>query len=63
MNLAWENHDAAQWQHRQDLGDLGLAEVLFNLESFFPFGLICHRSIEPLGGEPRRAFHATQISP
>jgi len=63
MNLTGENHDAAQRQHRQDLGNLGLAQILFNLETFFPFGLICHRSIEPRRGKPRHAFHTTQTSP
>src|ERR1017187_5919792 len=63
MNLTRENHDAAQRQHRQDLGNLGLAQILFNLEAFFPFGFICHRSIEPLRGKPRHALHTTQISP
>src|SRR5271170_1258066 len=62
MYLTWKNYNAAQRQHRQNFGNLGLAEVLFNLEAFFPFGLICHRSSNLVGRTPR-AFHATQISP
>ncbi len=38
MYLAGENHDAAQRQHRQRFGNFDFAQILFGLETLFPFG-------------------------
>jgi len=43
MNLTGEDYDAAQGQHRDNFGNLDLAQVLFRLEALFPFGLFTHR--------------------
>ena len=43
MNLAGEDHDAAQWQHRQQLRNLDLAQIVVDFEPLFPFWLVCHR--------------------
>ncbi len=65
MNLTGEDYDAAQRQDRQDLRNLGLAQVLFNLEALFPFRFICHRDSNLVRRETPRLprFHTTQNSP
>src|SRR6266851_5256043 len=43
MNLAGEDHDAAQGQHREGFRNLDISQVFFRLEPLFPFGLFSHR--------------------
>jgi hypothetical protein len=41
MNLARKYYDPAQREDGQDIGNLDPAKILFNVELFFTFGLIC----------------------
>ena len=40
MNLAGKNYDPAQWEYRQDIRNLDLAQILFNVEFLLTLGLI-----------------------